>query len=181
LFGEVSYLFIPTFDPITGQCVSLYWQTPTNQYVLIPIRRNGDRAEANPDDPDYGYLVQQIIDDSEYLELDLSDRTPEPQPSPQPEKDYVGLWNSFLREGISIFLFVRYLADQTLPIANAYSDFKDALTSPTPTPEGLQSSVDNLFAAIRAYGTDFNQEQSAAMRSLLDSYGFSSIVFPLGV
>jgi hypothetical protein len=99
----------------------------------------------------------------------------------KPEQDYVGLWNSFLREGISIFLFVRYLADQTLPIANAYSDFKDALTSPTPTPEGLQSSVDNLFAAIRAYGADFNQEQSAAMRSLLDSYGFSSIVFPLGV
>lgn len=98
---------------------------------------------------------------------------------PRPRHDYVGLWNSFLREGINIFLFVRYMADQTLPIANAYSDFKDALTSPTPSLAGLQSSVNNLFMTIRAFGADFDKEQNLAMRSLLDSYGFEEINFPL--
>lgn len=102
------------------------------------------------------------------------------QPPPQPEQDYAGLYNGLLSEGLPIFLFVRYACDQNLPVSNAYTDLVAALVTPQPQFAALQACINNMFGAMSAAGFDFSEGQTAQMRSLLDSYGFQAIAFPLG-
>lgn len=94
-------------------------------------------------------------------------------------ENYIGLYDALLADGLSVFLFVRSLSDQNLPVANAYGDFVNALTTPAPSLPALQSCINNLFAAIQGFGQGFSTAQIATMRSLLDKNGFMAIAFPM--
>lgn len=100
--------------------------------------------------------------------------------TPGSDPQYIGLYNELLSpDGLSVFLFVRSLSDQNLPIANAYGDFVSALTTPSPSLPALQSCINNLFASLQGFGQSFSQSQIATMRSLLDRNGFQVIAFPI--
>jgi hypothetical protein len=102
--------------------------------------------------------------------------------------DYLGFDNALLNpeEGLNLFWFVRSLSDaHAAPVGTAYNDLSRAITKgmivPNTPLEAFQSCIDNLFAALASVDARFEPEQTAQMRGLLDKYGFSSIVFPLGV
>lgn len=102
--------------------------------------------------------------------------------------DYLGFDDALLNpsEGLILFRFVRSLSDAyPSPVGSAYNDLSRAITKgmlvPSTPLEAFQSCIDNLFAALTSVGNGFSPEQIALMRSLLDNYGFQSIVFPLGV
>jgi hypothetical protein len=168
-------MLIPTFDHETGQCISLHWQTPDNQYILIPIRRNGDRAEANPDDPNYGYLAQQIVDSPEYLELDLSDRTPEPQPSSEilSQEDWSNLVT--LLQTSEIFSRVLLLGTQFLDVNMAVTWLMSVVTS-VKSIESLQKSVGFLRLALVNHGADLTAEEMQFIAESLAASGFDPSV-----
>jgi hypothetical protein len=106
--------------------------------------------------------------------------------------DYLGFDNALLdpAQGLNLFLFVRSMSDQyPAPVGSAYNDLSRAIAKGVTLQlanvrstnlAAFQSCVDNLFGALAFVGQSFSLQQTAQMRSLLDSYGFSSIVFPLG-
>ncbi|GEM_PF-2231386 len=129
-------------------------------------------ADAMPWPEGDGYLAKK----AQYQTTFETANTPAPDPQPQ----YIGLYNELLSpDGLSVFLFVRSLSDQNLPIANAYGDFVSALTTPSPSLPALQSCISNLFAALQGFNQTFSQSQITTMRSLLDRNGFQAISFPL--
>ena len=104
---------------------------------------------------------------------------------PQPSRNYKGLYKALIgEEGISLFLHIRYIAGIDKDVNLAYVDTMSALVvgmlELPETDEQLQSCINVLFASISNTG-GFSQAEIELMRSLLDKYGFSSIVFPLGV
>lgn len=65
-------MLIPTFDS-SGKCLSLHLKKGDG-FVLIPLKRNGAKAEPDTSEPSYGYLAQEAIASPAYATLDLSDR-----------------------------------------------------------------------------------------------------------
>lgn len=109
--------------------------------------------------------------------LDLSDHLVVPE-IPIVVPSFSGFYSGLLSDAINLFLYVRYVSDLDLPVSNCYTDLMGSIQfGQLP---GFQAAISNLFAAMKASGHEFSEAQTAQMRALLDTHGFSAIVFPLG-
>lgn len=102
----------------------------------------------------------------------------EPPPSATPNEQYQGFYSDLLGEYITLFWFVRSIADSDLAVSNAYTDLMGAIGFQRL--DGFQSSITILFASLQSCGNPFSASQIAAMRQLLDKNGFEEVEFPLG-
>jgi hypothetical protein len=91
---------------------------------------------------------------------------------PKPAQNWIGLANDLLVS--PLFYKVRGLADQSIPLSNAYTDLCFSMFA-TQNWEGFLSSVALIRSALSILEADFTAEELSLLDQILGQNGFSAL------